>query len=36
VLPEIEQILRSRGYGSSDIDKIFGLNFMRVAEQSWK
>ena len=36
VLPEIEQNLRNRGYGASDIDKIFGLNFLRVAEQSWK
>ena len=36
VLPEIEQNLRKRGYGASDIDKIFGLNFLRVAEQSWK
>ena len=35
VLPEIEQLLRQRGYGASDIDKIFGLNFLRVAEQSW-
>ena len=36
VLPEIEQNLRNRGYGASDIDKIFGLNFLRVAEQSWR
>jgi len=36
VLPEIEQILRNRGYGASDIDKVFGLNFLRVAEQSWQ
>jgi membrane dipeptidase len=36
VLPEIERHLRKRGYGDGDIDKIFGLNFVRIAEQSWK
>ena len=36
VLPEIEQLLRQRGYGASDIDKIFGLNFLRVAEATWQ
>jgi membrane dipeptidase len=36
VLPEIEQLLRQRGYGASDIDKIFGLNFLRVAEATWR
>ena len=36
VLPQIEQHLRKRGYGDGDLDKIFGLNFARVAEQSWK
>jgi len=36
VLPGIEQHLRQRGYGEADLNKIFGLNFARVAEQSWK
>ncbi len=36
VLPEIEQLLRKRGYGDTDIDKIFGLNFARIAEQTWR
>lgn len=36
VLPEIEQLLRKRGYDDAALDKIFGLNFVRVAEQSWR
>jgi membrane dipeptidase len=36
VLPEIEQHLRKRGYGETDLDKIFGLNFARVAEATWR
>lgn len=36
VLPEIEQLLRQRGYGEGDLNKIFGLNFARVAEATWR
>ena len=36
VLPEIEQLLRKRGYDDAAIDKIFGLNFVRVAEATWR
>jgi membrane dipeptidase len=36
VLPEIEQLLRKRGYDDAAINKIFGLNFVRVAEATWR
>ncbi|WP_119300512.1 dipeptidase [Dongia deserti] len=36
VLPEIEQLLRQRGYDDAAIDNIFGLNFVRVAETTWR
>ena len=36
VLPEIEQLLRKRGYDDATLDKIFGLNFARVAEATWR
>ena len=36
VAPEVERLLRQRGYDDAAIDKIFGLNFVRVAEQTWK
>lgn len=36
VLPEIEQLLRKRGYDDAAVDKIFGLNFARVAAQTWR
>jgi membrane dipeptidase len=36
VLPEIEQLLRKRGYDDAALDKIFGLNFARVAEATWR
>jgi membrane dipeptidase len=36
VLPQIEQHLRKRGYGDGDLSKIFGLNFARVADATWR
>jgi membrane dipeptidase len=36
VLPRIVEILRDKGYDQSALDKICGLNFARVAQESWR
>lgn len=36
VLPQIAGLLQTRGYDRASLDKIFGLNFVRAAEQTWK
>lgn len=36
VLPAIVEILRGKGYDQVAIDKICGLNFARVARETWK
>lgn len=35
-LPKIVALLRDKGYGQSDLDKICGLNFARVAKETWR
>jgi membrane dipeptidase len=36
VLPRIVELLRAKGYDQSAIDKICGLNFARVARETWR